>query len=149
MIRVLTLSALLLSLFGMAPVAKADDPAVVAARVVAAIRDAADATSDRIQTQTQAAVARIDALDKDGASDRVIIAAGRRSIDQLDATAANGKRRVATIRADGVQRLRSLNAAPDLIERVNQAARRAIEGIDQRHDRGTRAIRKAVQDAIG
>jgi hypothetical protein len=148
MLRIMTISALLLTFLGGVSTARADDPAAIAARCIAAIELAATTAGDRIQSLTRQTVAQIDRLDKSGATDRVIIATGKRGITELEKSAAIGQRRIATLRADCVQRLRSLNADPALIARVNNQARRSTQSIDDRVDRGTAAVRRAVSEAI-
>jgi len=148
MLRIMTISALFLTLLGGVTAAQAEDPAVIAARCIAAMDQAATTAGDRIQAQTRQTVAHVNRLDKSGASDRVIIAAGKRGVTDIEKTAATGERRVAALRADCVRRLRSLNADPALIARVNNQARQATASINDRLDRGTAAIRRAVSEAI-
>ncbi len=125
------------------------DPTMVAHRCVAQMGEVADRTSAAIGDITQETIGRIARLDRAGASDEDIIAAGRRGTQAVANAAMAGTGRVSHIERHCVSLLTRLGADRALIHRVRDAAAGAREDIGMAGRRGVSAIRDAVARAIG
>lgn len=125
------------------------DPTIVAQRCVAQMGEVSDRTSVAIGDITRTTIGRIARLDRAGATDEEIIAAGRRGSQAVANAAMAGIGRVNHIERHCVGLLIRLGADRALIQRVRDAAEGSRGEIGMAARRGTVAIREAVARAIG
>jgi hypothetical protein len=124
------------------------DPAMLAQRCVAHMEQIADRATGAIGDATQETIGRIARLDRAGASDEDIIAAGRRGTQAVANAAMAGSGRVTRVERHCVAVLTRLGADRALIQRVRSAAEGFREDIGMAGRRGVGAIRDAVARAI-
>ena len=137
------------SVFGQGMGNDRPDPGELAARCVAHMEHVADQTTRVIGHVTDETVARIVHLDRAGASDDEIIAAGRRGARAVANVAMRGSGRVTHVERHCVRVLIRLGAERDLIMRVRAQAEGFREAIGTAARRGVGVIRSAVAHAIG
>lgn len=144
------LSVLLASLaLGAAPALAQSDPGEVVRFAAAAMDRVANATSSDIRETTDRTLRRIAYLDRSGASDEEIIAAGRRGIGLVNRDANAGERRIFMIATRAAHALREMNADRRFFAALFDARDGSIDQIRQTQRRAVHAIRTAVDDALG
>ena len=148
MTRLLNIVMVALALCTTAMSAQADEAQRIAAACIAAMDRTADTHQLKVRETTAQAVNAIKRLDREGAPDRAIIAAGMRGIKEVEEATARATNRVKELRERCVRELRELEAPRELIERVLNASRASVATIEQSDRRASSVIRNAVEEAL-
>jgi hypothetical protein len=148
MTRFLSLAMVALALCTSTMTAKADEAQRIAVACIEAMDTTAQNHERKVRETTGQTVNAVKRLDREGAPDRAIIAAGMRGIKEVDEATARATNRVKELRERCVRELRDLEAPRELIERVLNASRGAVASIEQSDRRAKSVIRNAVDEAL-
>jgi hypothetical protein len=121
----------------------------VAERCIAQIREMADRSVDAIHTTTANGVERIQRLADEGAPDEALVRSARHSIRRIHTIARSSSAHIGRLVHACVRELRDMGAPDELVEAVVMAGRHARGRIGTAAENGTRAVRRALHEAIG
>lgn len=148
MTRLLNIVMVALALCTTAMSAQADEAQRIAAACIAAMDQTAENHERKVRETTGQTVNVVKRLDREGAPDRAIIAAGVRGIKEVEEATTRATNRVKELRERCVRELRELEAPRELIERVLNASRASVAAIEQSDRRASAVIRNAVEEAL-
>ena len=142
----LGLLALIISLFAPSAIAQ-DDAPTAAEQCIARIAHITESSVENSRSITQSTVNSIRVLDRQGAPNRVIIAAGHAGKEIVDHRKGNAAQRIRGLVDRCVTQLQADGAPPRVIRAVVQAGQVGVETIRQAAENAKSRISRAVTHA--